>query len=125
MVSYCPTKCKIHKFYVLPTLCIYVFYMELRKKNSDYFPVQHKLVSLYNPYIVCLLCLLLHMKCVRAYGLQLIKLFEQTIVSREFHVQCLCELSFSPLYPISGLFRPKKVFSSTHFFVRRVCISHF
>jgi hypothetical protein len=28
----------IHKFYVLPTQCIYVFYTDLRS-NSDYFPV--------------------------------------------------------------------------------------
>ena len=30
----------IHKFYVLPTQCIYVFCMDLRK-NSDYFPIHH------------------------------------------------------------------------------------
>ena len=30
----------IHKFYVLPTQCIYVFCVDLRT-NSDYFPVQH------------------------------------------------------------------------------------
>jgi hypothetical protein len=30
----------IHKFYVLPTQCIYVFCMNLRT-NSDYFPIQH------------------------------------------------------------------------------------
>jgi len=31
---------KIHKFYVLPTHCIYVFCVDLRT-NSDYFTVQH------------------------------------------------------------------------------------
>jgi hypothetical protein len=30
----------IHKFYVLPTQCIYVFGVDLRT-NSDYFPIQH------------------------------------------------------------------------------------
>jgi hypothetical protein len=30
----------IHKFYVLPTQCIYVFCVDLRT-NSDYFTVQH------------------------------------------------------------------------------------
>jgi len=30
----------IHKFYVLPTQCIYVFCVDLRTK-SDYFPIQH------------------------------------------------------------------------------------
>jgi hypothetical protein len=30
----------IHKFYVLPTECIYVFCVDLRT-NSDYFPIQH------------------------------------------------------------------------------------
>jgi len=30
----------IQQFYVLPTQCIYVFYVDLRT-NSDYFPVQH------------------------------------------------------------------------------------
>jgi len=30
----------IHKFYVLPTQCIYVFCVDLRT-NSDYFPKQH------------------------------------------------------------------------------------
>jgi len=35
------TKCfNIHKFSVLPTQCIYVFYVDLRT-NSDYFTVQH------------------------------------------------------------------------------------
>jgi hypothetical protein len=34
------TRFNIHKFYVLPTQCIYVFCMDLRT-NSDYFPVQH------------------------------------------------------------------------------------
>ena len=30
----------IQQLYVLPTQCIYVFYMDLRT-NSDYFPIQH------------------------------------------------------------------------------------
>jgi len=30
----------IHKFYVLPTHCIYVFCVDLRT-NSDYFSIQH------------------------------------------------------------------------------------
>jgi hypothetical protein len=30
----------IHRFYVLPTQCIYVFCVDLRT-NSDYFPIQH------------------------------------------------------------------------------------
>jgi len=29
-----------HKFCVLPTQCIYVFFVDLRT-NSDYFPIQH------------------------------------------------------------------------------------
>jgi len=37
----------IHKFYVLPTQCIYVFCVDLRI-NSDYFPIQHYLTSFYN-----------------------------------------------------------------------------
>ena len=30
----------IHKFYVLPTQCIYLFCVDLRT-NNDYFPIQH------------------------------------------------------------------------------------
>jgi hypothetical protein len=30
----------IHQFYILPTQCINVFYMDLRA-NSNYIPVQH------------------------------------------------------------------------------------
>jgi len=30
----------IHKYYVLPTQCIYVFYVDLRT-NIYYFPIQH------------------------------------------------------------------------------------
>jgi hypothetical protein len=41
-------------FYVLSTQCIYVFCVDLRT-NSDYFPVQHWLVSFYNRDGVCLL----------------------------------------------------------------------
>ena len=39
MVTVCTARLKIHKFYVLPTQCIYVFRVDLRT-NSDYFPVQ-------------------------------------------------------------------------------------
>ena len=38
---------KIQQFCVLPTQCIYVFYVDLRT-NSDYFSVQHLLTSFYN-----------------------------------------------------------------------------
>ena len=41
-------------FNVLPTQCIYVFYVDLRT-NSDYFTVQHWLVGFYNWDGVCLL----------------------------------------------------------------------
>jgi hypothetical protein len=34
------TRFNIHKFYVLPTQCIYVFCVDLRT-NSDYFTVQN------------------------------------------------------------------------------------
>ena len=44
----------IQKLYVLPTQCIYVFCVDLRT-NSDYFPMQHKLVGFYNRDGVCLL----------------------------------------------------------------------
>ena len=33
-------KFNIHKFYILPTQCVYVFFMDLRT-NSDNFPTQH------------------------------------------------------------------------------------
>ena len=36
----CNRRLKTKKFYVLPTQCIYVFYVVLRT-NSDYFPIQH------------------------------------------------------------------------------------
>ena len=44
----------IHKFYVLPAQCIYVFCVDLRT-NSDSFPIQHLLVGFYNRNWVCLL----------------------------------------------------------------------
>jgi len=44
----------IHKFYVLPTQCIYVFCVDLRT-NSDFFPIQHGLISFYGRDGVCLL----------------------------------------------------------------------
>jgi len=34
------TSFNIKKFHVLPTQCIYVFCVDLRR-NSDYFPIQH------------------------------------------------------------------------------------
>ena len=34
------TALNIQQFYVLPTQCIYVFFVDLRT-NSDYFPIQH------------------------------------------------------------------------------------
>jgi len=34
------TRSSIHKLYVLPTRCIYVFCVDMRT-NSDYFPIQH------------------------------------------------------------------------------------
>jgi len=40
--------------YALPTQCIYVFCMDLRK-NSDYIPIQHKLIGFYSRVAVCLL----------------------------------------------------------------------
>jgi hypothetical protein len=40
VVTVCTARFNIHKFYVLPTQCIYVFCVDLRK-NSDYFPIQH------------------------------------------------------------------------------------
>jgi hypothetical protein len=43
VVTLCTTGFNIHKFYVLPTQCIYVFYMNLRT-NSDYFP---KLIGIF------------------------------------------------------------------------------
>jgi hypothetical protein len=44
----------IHKFYVLPTQCIYVFCVDLRT-NSDYFTVQRYLSGFYKRYGTCLL----------------------------------------------------------------------
>ena len=44
----------INQFYVLPTLCIYVFCVDLRT-NNVYFTVQHWLVGFYNWDEVCLL----------------------------------------------------------------------
>jgi hypothetical protein len=39
-VTVCTTRFNIHKCYVLPTQCIYVFCVDLRT-NSYYFPIQH------------------------------------------------------------------------------------
>ena len=54
VVTICTTRFNIHKFYVLPTQCIYVFCVDLRT-NSDYFPIQHLLTGSYNRDRVCLL----------------------------------------------------------------------
>ena len=40
----------IQKFHVLPTQCIYLFCVDLRT-NSDYFPIQHWLISMYSRYL--------------------------------------------------------------------------
>jgi len=40
MISVCIATLNIQQFYVLPTHCIYVFFVNLRT-NSDYFPIQH------------------------------------------------------------------------------------
>ena len=37
----------IQQFYVLPTQCIYVFCVDLRR-NNDYFPIQYWLTGFYN-----------------------------------------------------------------------------
>ena len=37
----------IQQFYILPTQCVYVLCVDLRK-NSDYFPIQHQLTGFYN-----------------------------------------------------------------------------
>jgi hypothetical protein len=39
----CTARFNIYQFYVQPTQCIYVLYVDLRK-NSDYFPILHLLV---------------------------------------------------------------------------------
>jgi len=36
----CTARFNMHKFYILPTQCIYGFCVDLRT-NSDYFPMQH------------------------------------------------------------------------------------
>jgi len=40
VVILCTTNFKDNKFHVLPTQCICVFCVDLRK-NSDYLPIQH------------------------------------------------------------------------------------
>ena len=54
VVSLFTIRLNTHKFYVLPTQCIYVFCVDLRT-NSDYFPIQHQLTGFYNRDGVCLL----------------------------------------------------------------------
>ena len=51
MVTMCTTSFNIHKFYVLPTHCIYVFCMDPRT-NSDYFSVQYLLIGSYNRVLI-------------------------------------------------------------------------
>jgi hypothetical protein len=52
--SLCTTRLNIQQFCILPTQWIYVFCMDLRKKNIDYFPVQHYRTGCYNWDGVCL-----------------------------------------------------------------------
>ena len=52
MVTLRTTKFNIHKFYILPTECIYVG--DLRT-NSDHFPAKQQLSVFYNPDAVWLL----------------------------------------------------------------------
>jgi hypothetical protein len=42
-----PRQFNIQQFYVLPTQCIYVFFVDLRT-NSDYITIEHYLIGLYN-----------------------------------------------------------------------------
>jgi hypothetical protein len=44
----------LYKCHVLPTQCIYVFFMDIRI-NTDYFPIQHYLIYFYNGDGACLL----------------------------------------------------------------------
>jgi len=46
MVTICTTRFNIQQFCVLPTQCIYVFYVDLRT-NGDYFQKQHSLTGFY------------------------------------------------------------------------------
>ena len=54
VVIICTTRFNIQQFYVLPTECICVSFMDLRT-NSDYFPTQHSLTGFYNRHVECLL----------------------------------------------------------------------
>ena len=53
--SYMYHQFNIQQFSFLPTQCIYAFSMALRT-NSDHFPIQQKLFSVYSRDVVCLLC---------------------------------------------------------------------
>jgi hypothetical protein len=74
----CTTRFNIHKFYVPPTQCIYVFCVDLRT-NSDYFPIQHLLTVFHNRDGVCLLrgtdwvfkCHILHTQCIYVFCVDL------------------------------------------------------
>jgi len=41
------TRFNIHKSHILPTQCVYVFYVDLRT-NSDYLSIQRQLIGFYN-----------------------------------------------------------------------------
>lgn len=44
VVAFCTTSFNIEKFYILPTGCVYVFCVDIRR-NSDYFTVQRQLID--------------------------------------------------------------------------------
>ena len=54
MVTLSTARFIIQNFYVLPTHCVYMLYVNMRT-NSDYFPIHHKLIGFYNRDAKCLL----------------------------------------------------------------------
>ena len=54
MVTICTASLTFNNPTFCPHSCIYVFYVDLRT-NSDYFPIQHKLIGFYNPNEKCLM----------------------------------------------------------------------
>ena len=54
MVTLSTARFIIQNFYVLPTQCVYMLYVNMRT-NSDYFPIHHKLIGFYNRDAKCLL----------------------------------------------------------------------
>jgi hypothetical protein len=52
VVTTCTTRFNTQQFYVLPSQCTSVLCVDLRT-NSDYFPIQPKLIGLYNREEVC------------------------------------------------------------------------